>query len=483
MATLQASTPIVRRSINGHSSDRKAVVPEFEVHELLKGFPPLEGEAFDVFCEGIDAHGQSQAIYMFRDERNKMQLISGLDTLRACQRLQIEPKITIWTPDGSLAAFVAKENFVRGHLEKGQRAALGVFFEDQLVLEARRRSLGNLRRGQFSEPAKLPDREERVENADSREKAGRLVGVSGRYISEARVVRNHSPAVFESLRCGTLTLQGAKREIARDVKRDVLTKGPAPVEGGANWRVICGDSLIQLPEFPRHKFRLILADPPYNEGIDYGDGSKADNLPVEKFRAWAGEWIAECAELLTADGSMWVCINDEHAADFVLALRGAGLTMRSWVKWYETFGNNCTNKFNRTSRHLLYFTKSSSRFVFNASVFNRPSARQTVYNDKRAVAGGKIWDDVWQIPRLVDNARERVPGFPTQLPLELIRPIVEGCSEAGDEVLDPFNGSGTTGEACILCGRNYTGIEKSKTFADLSRHRLAAVAKDVKARN
>ncbi len=102
----------------------------------------------------------------------------------------------------------------------------------------------------------------------------------------------------------------------------------------------------------------------------------------------------------------------------------------------------------------------------------RPSDRQTKYKDKRAVPGGKIWDDVWQIPRLTGTSKERIPDFPTQLPIELLRAIVGCSSEPGDLVVDPFNGSGTTGVACIEADRRYIGIDSSERFIDLAHKRL-----------
>jgi site-specific DNA-methyltransferase (adenine-specific) len=104
----------------------------------------------------------------------------------------------------------------------------------------------------------------------------------------------------------------------------------------------------------------------------------------------------------------------------------------------------------------------------------RPSDRQTKYADKRAVDGGKIWDDVWQIPRLTGHAEERVPDFPTQLPIALVEPIVLCASMPGDLVVDPFSGSGTTGAAALSNGRKYVGIERSEKFIDLSQLRLQA---------
>ena len=149
--------------------------------------------------------------------------------------------------------------------------------------------------------------------------------------------------------------------------------------------------------------------------------------------------------------------------------------MRSWIKWYETFGVNCSNKFNRTSRHIFYTVKNSRNFIFNPEAVTRPSDRQTKYADKRAVDGGKIWDDVWQISRLTGHAEERVPDFPTQLPIALVEPIVLCASMPGDLVVDPFSGSGTTGVAALSNGRKYVGIERSEKFVDLSELRIQTI--------
>ena len=180
-----------------------------------------------------------------------------------------------------------------------------------------------------------------------------------------------------------------------------------------------------------------------------------------------------CYEALAEDGSLWLMINDEYAADLLLVARDdIGLHFRSWVKWYETFGVNCSNNFNRTSRHIFYFVVDPKRFVFNETAALRPSDRQEKYGDTRAQSSGKILDDVWQIPRLTGTAKERIPDVPTQLPLELVSRIVQISSEPGDLVVDPFNGSGTTGVAAIRGKRKYIGIDASEKFIDIADKRL-----------
>lgn len=247
---------------------------------------------------------------------------------------------------------------------------------------------------------------------------------------------------------------------------------------GRNWEIRCGDCLTELPKLPEPA-RLIVADPPYNIGINYGDGTKADSLPADEYLAWCRKWMVLCRDALSPDGSLWLVINDEWADHFGVMLTSLGLHRRNWLKWYERFGVNCTTKFNRTSRHIFYYVRDPKRIVFNREAVSRPSDRQLKYGDRRANPDGKVLDDVWgipdnggEIPRVAGTHGERIDGFPTQLPLKLLRRIVGCASEPGDLVVDPFSGSATTGAAAIELGRRYIGIELNPGYCERSRQRL-----------
>ena len=74
---------------------------------------------------------------------------------------------------------------------------------------------------------------------------------------------------------------------------------------------------------------------------------------------------------------------------------------------------------------------------------------------------------MWNIPPAKASLVGHVAPFPTQIPLRLITLY----TFKGETVLDPFNGSGTTGEACIKLNRNYIGIEIEGRYCELSRKR------------
>lgn len=218
---------------------------------------------------------------------------------------------------------------------------------------------------------------------------------------------------------------------------------------------------------------LIFADPPYNIGIDYGTGKQADSMEHPDYIRFTHRWMQGCYDALKPNGAMWVMINDEWASlvDCEATL-GLGLHRRNWIKWYETFGVNCTKKFNRTSRHIFYFVKDKNDFVFNADAVRVPSARQVKYNDKRACSKGKVMDDVWEVPRVCGTHGERVAGVPTQVPLAITDRIVAACSSPGDLVLDPFCGSGTTGVSAVTAGRRFLGFEINSEYCAIAAKRI-----------
>jgi DNA modification methylase len=242
--------------------------------------------------------------------------------------------------------------------------------------------------------------------------------------------------------------------------------------------ITTGDCIEQLAAMPRGSVNLVVADPPYNIGIDYGDGERADRLPDAAYIEWLREWIMAAVQTLADDGAMWVICGQEYAGDHQIAMRDAGLHWRNTVTWVETFGVNCRRKFSRTSRPMFYFTKHPRRFTFNIDALTTPSARQTKYRDKRAAAGGKVFDDVWTISRVCGTFRERVAGVPTQLPMSLVSRVVRGLSRPGDLVVDPFAGSGTTGVVCVRHGHRFHGIELRPSFAEIARERIASAARD-----
>jgi site-specific DNA-methyltransferase (adenine-specific) len=76
------------------------------------------------------------------------------------------------------------------------------------------------------------------------------------------------------------------------------------------------------------------------------------------------------------------------------------------------------------------------------------------------------------IPDVLEHERVR-DGYPTEKPVGLLRTLIEQSSSPGELVIDPFNGSGSCGEAALRAGRLYAGADVSEKAIALSRARLA----------
>ena len=91
--------------------------------------------------------------------------------------------------------------------------------------------------------------------------------------------------------------------------------------------------------------------------------------------------------------------------------------------------------------------------------------------DDKITPSGKQMRSVWNIP--LTAMSEKTHGkHPTQKPIELLKRIIASSSDEGDLIVDPFNGSGTTGVVAQMLGRKYIGIDMDKNYLDITVRRL-----------
>ena len=241
-------------------------------------------------------------------------------------------------------------------------------------------------------------------------------------------------------------------------------------------KIICGDCVEVLGKVRKPFADLIFADPPFNIGYKYDKYN--DKQKRENYIAWTRKWMTVCKKVLKPNGSFYIAIGDEYAANVKVIADELGLFMRNWVIWHYTFGQQMKKKFARSHTHILYFVKNEKKFTFNDYAVRVPSERQLIYNDKRANPVGKMPDDVWgEFSRVCGTFKERAGWHPCQMPENLMKRIIAVSSTPGDCVLDPFSGSGTTIAAAKQLGRNYVGIEVSEEYVENANKRLEQLKK------
>jgi site-specific DNA-methyltransferase (adenine-specific) len=253
------------------------------------------------------------------------------------------------------------------------------------------------------------------------------------------------------------------------------------------------DCIAGMNALPEGTVDLAFADPPFNIGYTYD--VYEDQRAADEYLNWTRQWGVALVRTLKPNGSFWLAIGDDFAAELKLIFqRELGLTCRSWVVWYYTFGVNCKKKFSRSHTHLFHFVRDPKQFTFNAAAIKVPSARQLVYADVRADSGGRLPDDTWVLrpqdlpdgfkpdedtwyfPRVCGTFKERAGWHGCQMPEQLLGRIIRVCSHSGDLVLDPFGGSGTTLVVAKKLGRRFVGFELSKNYAAQIQARLEAVS-------
>ncbi len=256
--------------------------------------------------------------------------------------------------------------------------------------------------------------------------------------------------------------------------------------------VLQGDCVAKLRDVPSGSVDLAFADPPFNIGYDYDVYD--DRRSKREYLDWSKDWMTAVSAALKPSGSFWLAIGDEYAAELkVLAQDEIGLTCRSWVIWYYTFGVNCVRGFSRSHTHLFHFVKDPDNFTFNAEnpAVRVMSARQLVYGDARANPKGRLPDntwilrpqdaprgsfstlhDTWYFARVAGTFKEREGFHGCQMPEQLLGRIIRISSSPMDVVLDPFAGSGTTLTVAKKLGRQWLGIELSRDYVRQIKGRL-----------
>ena len=266
------------------------------------------------------------------------------------------------------------------------------------------------------------------------------------------------------------------------------------------WGVIHGNCDEVLDDFLAAgvKYDLVLTDPPYNVGKDFGN--RSDNLPLDVFLENMYSRIDKLKELLSDNGSIvWFGIHD-YICFIQVYMYQIGLFYRRMNIWHYENGFSRSTKEPATHYEpFLWFSKNAHTWTYNVDEVRIPykSTQRLKSPIKYKDANGnvKIWQpsekgamrgDVWNFPTLAGKAfsNERTT-HPSQKPESLITELVKAfCPMNGEiyegKILDPFHGSGTLGVCCEKLNNaghkiKWTGIEIEKKWCDIAQQRINAI--------
>ena len=225
---------------------------------------------------------------------------------------------------------------------------------------------------------------------------------------------------------------------------------------------------------------LVIADPPYGLGKDYGNDS--DRLSGEAYLEFSRRWIDALLPKLAANASLYVFLSWQHSPEVFSHLKRHMQMINEiiWDRRVPSMGGS-TRKFSSVHDTIGLFANSRD-YHFDLDAVRIPYDAETKKARSRSIFVGKKWlevgynpKDVWSVTRLHRQDPERA-DHPTQKPLAVIERMLLASCPRGGLVLDPFAGSGTTAVACARNGRRYVGFEVNAGYVATARARLAQEA-------
>lgn len=249
-----------------------------------------------------------------------------------------------------------------------------------------------------------------------------------------------------------------------------------------NYKIIEGNCLEVMDNLFDDKGEFvdfIFADPPYflsNGGITCQNGKmvKVDKGDWDKSRGadvnhdFNKQWISRCQKLLKPNGSMMVSGTMHVIYSVGFAMQQLNMKLLNNIIWQKP--NPPPNLACR------YFTHSTETILWSAKTMK--SKHLFNYPLMKKINDNKQMKDVWNFT--APKKSEKLFGkHPTQKPLDLLTRILLSATNENDLVLDPFNGSGTTGVACVTNNRNYVGIELEKSYIELTKKRINEIENDL----
>lgn len=303
----------------------------------------------------------------------------------------------------------------------------------------------------------------------------------------------------------------------------------------SNYTLLQGHCLEVLRTLPAESVQTCVTSPPYFGLRDYGcDGQIGLESTPDAFVASLVDVFAEVHRILKSDGTLWLNLGDSYAGksqslpgdgragfsnnrkalvqrmseglkhkDLIgipwrvaFALQQYGWYLRQDIIWHkpnpmpESVTDRCTK-----AHEYIFLLSKSDRYYYDYEAIKEPvsdiSLKRAEYgwncdrpSTKNASMGGngihtekmgtrfvnpsgRNKRSVWTVP---------VKGFPgahfATYPTELIRPCILAGSQRGDTVLDPFNGSGTTGFVSMEERRKYIGIDINDEYLAIAEARI-----------
>lgn len=248
-------------------------------------------------------------------------------------------------------------------------------------------------------------------------------------------------------------------------------------------KTICGDMHAVCPLLPEKSVDLLIADPPYNLTKSF-HGSTFSKKKAADYEEYTRAWLQAIRPLLKDTASVYVCCDWETSL-IVGRVLGEFFRIRNRITWQREKGRGAKANW-KNGMEDIWFATVGANYTFHLDAvkirkkviapYHRADGQpkdwqQTPDGKYRDTCPSNFWDDMtipfWSMP---ENT-----AHPTQKPEKLLAKLILASSSAGDVVLDPFLGSGTTSVVAKKLHRRYIGIETEPQYCVWAEQRLEMV--------
>lgn len=214
-----------------------------------------------------------------------------------------------------------------------------------------------------------------------------------------------------------------------------------------NATLYCGDMMAILPTLPQ--VDLVCTDPPYlltsggnNQEWSIGDGSYNNNGSIVQCDIHWTDFMPELYNVLKDNSHAYIMCNNRHVQNMLEAADDADFRFHNILVW-DKLTATPNRWYMKNCEFTGFFYKGKAKYINNMGDM-----------------------------QLIRCPQENYGTHPTTKPVALMRHYIENSTKAGDIVIDPFMGSGSTGVAAIESGRKFIGIELDEKYFNESCQRL-----------
>ena len=242
-------------------------------------------------------------------------------------------------------------------------------------------------------------------------------------------------------------------------------------------KIFYGNCIREIKKIPDKSFDLVFADPPYNlqigEKLTRPDSSKVNGVndkwdqfnSFELYDKFCKEWLKECKRILKDNGSIWLIGSYHNIFRLGYLLQNLNFWLLNDIIWRKNnpMPNFKGTRFTNAHETLIWASKSKkSKYTFNYQSLK-------CFNDDLQMRSD------WLFPICSGKERLKQKGkkvHSTQKPEALLHRIILATTNKGDNIFDPFLGTGTTAVVAKKLGRNFCGIEKDKRYFKAASERI-----------